>query len=117
LGLECKVLVNESDYHRALSDRTGNALNRAVANIACTEEAGKIRFKVERRATCFPLAKIRDVAARENEAFLIALNSLREPSSGSVGPDHDTEYIRLSTNHFIVAVLRVDRLETMLPRD
>jgi hypothetical protein len=47
-----------------LSYGAGNALNRAVADIACAEEAGEIRFKVERRATRCPLVKIRDVSPR-----------------------------------------------------
>jgi hypothetical protein len=44
------VLVDEGDRHRALADGGGDALDRAVADVAGDEQARLARLEEQRRA-------------------------------------------------------------------
>src|SRR5215207_10196623 len=90
-----QVLVDELDGDGALADGRGAALDRAVAHVACDEDARHARLQQKRvpiRApTSWALPIMHKVGSREDEATFVALYDTVEPVCLRRRPDKDVQ--------------------------
>src|SRR4051812_27534356 len=84
-------LVNELDRDRALTDRRGDAVHRAVPDVARREDPGDAGFQRERAACERPTGPAVDVRAGPDEPAGPPRQLVRQPVRGRVGADHHEE--------------------------
>src|ERR1700674_1637244 len=84
--------MHESNGHAAFSYAAGNALDRVVANVTYTEEAGKICFQQKWSTICRPTWLVAHLAPRADiSVFALELSGL--PIGYRLGADHDKQRI------------------------
>jgi hypothetical protein len=99
--------VHEGDCHAAFSHAAGNTLDRGVANVAYTEEAGEICFQQKWSTTCRPTWLVAHLAPRADIA-VFALKLSRQPMGYCIGADHDKQRICRPANNRASRILGFD---------